>query len=313
MKRKKESVQFRYYNLPEDSFVFAKLGPSWIREYGKGIDYLHFHNVLEIGVCQAGTGEMIFRDEICRYEAGDITVIPRKYPHTTNSTPGTYSHWEYLFINENEFLEKVFAGQSHSVHRRQILDAINKDILFFPSQKYPELSENIFRLMECLRKKEMFYQEEAEGLLSSLLTRIAQIHLRDTEDKEEELKPRTPTVVMEAIDYISKHYGEGLTVESLAGHCSVSDSHLRRLFTAHMKMGILEYINYVRVHEACRLLRETDMGIADISFRCGFASSSTFNRNFKRVTGESPSVWRSRPENYEQSLLNYPIHSEFGW
>lgn len=313
MKRKKESVQFRYYNLPEDSFVFAKLGPSWIREYGKGIEYLHFHNILEIGFCRAGTGDMIFREDVCPYQAGDITIIPRKYPHTTNSTPGTLSHWEYLFINEDAFIEKVFAGQSHRLHRQQIIDAINRDVLFFPQTKYPELAKYILDLMECLRKKDVFYQEKSEGLLAALLPSIAHIHLSDAENTEEEQTGRTPTVVMQAMDYISNHYGEEVTVEDLAKHCNISDSHLRRLFTTHMKMGVLEYINFVRIHEACRMLKQTDMSIADISCSCGFTTVSTFNRNFKRVTGETPCIWRSRPENYAQDLLNYPIHSEFGW
>ena len=313
MKRKKESVQFRYYNLPEDSYVFAKLGPSWIREYGKGIDYLHFHNVLEIGYCRSGTGDMIFREEVCPYQPGDITIIPRKYPHTTNSTPGTFSHWEYLFINEDAFIEKIFAGQSHRIHRQQMIDAINRDALFFPKEKYPALAKDVLDLMECLRKKDTFFQEESEGILAALLPKAAQIQMSDAAQAQDHKTTRAPGVVMQAMDYISQHYGEEVTVEELAQHCSVSESHLRRLFTAHMKMGVLEYINFVRIHEACRMLKDTDLSISDIAFRCGFTTTSTFNRNFKRITGENPCTWRSRPENFAQELLNYPIHSELGW
>ena len=313
MKKKKETVQFRYYQLPEDSYVFAKLGPSWIREYGKGIDYLHFHNILEIGVCRAGTGDMIFREDVCPYEAGDITVIPSKYPHTTNSTPGTFSHWEYLFIHEDAFLQKVFAGQSHRIHLKQMIEAINKDVLFFPGTKYPELTEKILDLMECLRKQDTFYQEEAEGILAALLPEIAKIQVKNKENLRQDQTGRAPSAVLEAIEYISAHYGEEITVEELANHLNLSDAHLRRLFTNHMKMGVLEYINFVRIHEACRMLKETDMSVSDIAFRCGFTTTSTFNRNFKRVTGETPCTWRSRPENYEQELLGYPIHSECGW
>ena len=313
MKKKKESVQFRYYSLPEDSYVFAKLGPSWVREYGKGIDYLHFHNILEIGVCRSGTGDMIFRDDICPYKAGDITIIPSKYPHTTNSTPGTFSHWEYLFIHEDAFLQKVFAGQSHRIHLQQMIDAINKDVLFFHGSQYPELTRSILDLMECLRKQGAFYQEESEGLLAALLPRIAGVQIKNKKDAREEQTGRAPDVVMEAMAYISEHYGEEVTVEDLANRLNLSDSHLRRLFTNHMKMGVLEYINFVRIHEACRMLKETNMSISEIAFRCGFTTTSTFNRNFKRVTGETPCSWRSRPENYEQELMNYPIHSEFGW
>ena len=313
MKRKKESVQFRYYDLPEDAYVFAKLGPGWIREYGKGIDYLHFHNVLEIGYCRFGTGEMVFRDQVRRYQAGDITIIPSKYPHTTNSTPGQLSHWEYLFIHEDAFLEKVFAGQAHRLHCTGMIEAINRDYLFFPEERYPQLSGTILELMECLRRRGTFYQEESEGILASLLPKIAQVQLRGAGQTEEARPDRSSAVVMQAIDYISAHYAQPLTVELLAKHCCVSESHLRRLFSTRMKTGVLEYINFVRIQQACRMLRDTDLNISDLAYRCGFPSISTFNRNFKKITGENPCAWRLRPENFTQELQNYPIHSELGW
>ena len=315
MGKKKDNIQFRYYQLPEDSFVFAKLGPSWIREYGKGIDYLHFHNVLEIGCCRAGTGNMIFRDQVCPYKPGDISIIPKKYPHTTNSVPGTLSHWEYLFINEEPFLEKIFAGQSHRTHRQRIIEALNREVLFFPQQKYPGLSKDILDLMECMRKKDSFFQEESEGILASLLVKAARILEEAVPEEPAEESPSgpIPLVISNAMDYISEHFGEDLTVENLAKVCSVSENHLRRLFASYMKMGVLEYIHFVRVCKACQMLRETDDSIADISYRCGFSTISTFNRNFKRITGQNPGNWRSRPENFQRDILNYPIHSERGW
>lgn len=313
MRKKKENVQLRYYQLPDDSFVFSKLGDGWIREYGKGIDYLHFHNILEIGYCRAGTGDMVFRDEICPYCPGDITVIPRKYLHTTNSTPGTLSHWEYLFINEDAFLEKVFTGQIHRHNREQMIEAINRDVLFFHKEKYPALAQDILNLMECMRHKEAFFQEESEGILGSLLAKIARIQMPAAMQTSEEEGGFAPFIVMEAMDYISKYYNTNITVEDIARHCNISETHLRRLFTNHMKVGVLEYINFVRIQQACQLLKESDLSMTDISCQCGFASLSSFNRNFKRITGENPRTWRNRPENFQQELLNYSVHSECGW
>lgn len=35
--------------------------------------------------------------------------------------------------------------------------------------------------------------------------------------------------------------------------------------------------------------------------------------HFKQMMGVTPVEWRKRPENYEQRLLNYEIHTEKGW
>lgn len=59
-------------------------------------------------------------------------------------------------------------------------------------------------------------------------------------------------------------------------------------------MSVSHYVNTHRITEACRLLAETDMPITRITFEAGFMTKSNFNREFLRVTGESPTEWRRR-------------------
>ena len=56
--RKKETIQLRYYELPEHEPVLALLGPEWVRSYGTVPEDLHFHNLMEIGLCQWGEGTL---------------------------------------------------------------------------------------------------------------------------------------------------------------------------------------------------------------------------------------------------------------
>lgn len=55
-KRKKPKMEFRYYQMPPGSPILALLGEKWVQNYGRDIDYLHFHNYLEIGFCYYGEG-----------------------------------------------------------------------------------------------------------------------------------------------------------------------------------------------------------------------------------------------------------------
>ena len=67
----------------------ALLGEKWRQNYGRDIDYLHFHNYLEIGYCHEGKGAMVIGDDEYYFEGeGELTVIPSNYLHTTNSDPG---------------------------------------------------------------------------------------------------------------------------------------------------------------------------------------------------------------------------------
>lgn len=73
---------------------------------------------------------------------------------------------------------------------------------------------------------------------------------------------------------------------------SVSHGYLARTMRRYFGVTPIEFIADVRVGHAVRLLRQTDLPIAEISARCGFASPSYFSRQFKRSQGMSPRSFR---------------------
>ncbi len=103
-KRKKSKMEYRYYQVPDGSPLLALLGEKWVQTYGEGIDYLHFHNYLEIGYCYEGQGELVIAEQSFRFRGNQFSVIPKNCPHTTNSDLGTVSRWEYLFVDVEGFL-----------------------------------------------------------------------------------------------------------------------------------------------------------------------------------------------------------------
>jgi AraC-like DNA-binding protein len=54
------------------------------------------------------------------------------------------------------------------------------------------------------------------------------------------------------------------------------------------------YINGHRIRHAQELLRETDLPITEVMFESGFVSKSSLNTEFRRIVGQTPSVFRSR-------------------
>ena len=59
-------------------------------------------------------------------------------------------------------------------------------------------------------------------------------------------------------------------------------------------VNVSQYVNEHRVRDACRRLAAADDSVTQIMFEAGFQTKSNFNREFLRVTGESPSVWRAK-------------------
>ena len=253
---------------------------------------------------------LVLGEDEVRFHDREFTLIPPNYPHTTISDLGTISRWEYLFVDVEGFLDQFI---SNSVKKEKIVQRINSRALFLKEAEHKSMADKILKIMDIMRYGEEFYLEEAKGILASLLVETARINRISGEEKYSEDKGKVTDVISRCQDYISDHYMEDLRIDELAEFCHISETHLRRMFTSYMKMSPLEYINTIRIQAACEYLKKTDQPIADIAHKCGFTTNSTFNRNFRQITGMTPLEWRKRPENYEQQLLKFDIHSEEGW
>ena len=119
--------------------------------------------------------------------------------------------------------------------------------------------------------------------------------------------------ISKALTFISINYKETIRIEKLAALCNLSETHFRRIFTEYMNMTPLDYVNMIRVQMACELIRKTNRPMSDIAIKCGYDTTSTFNRNFKNITGVTPYQLKKNAENYESKLLKFHISAEKGW
>lgn len=92
--------------------------------------------------------------------------------------------------------------------------------------------------------------------------------------------------------YIAGHYTEELGIPLLAEHFSMSESYLCNTFKKHTDTTILNFIRHVRIHQAMRMIRFTDNDNVTVSELTGYNSYSYFGKQFKEVTGMTPSQYR---------------------
>ena len=95
-------------------------------------------------------------------------------------------------------------------------------------------------------------------------------------------------------DYIQQHFAEPIALETLASLATFSPSYFSRLFKACTGIGVTEYIQQVRVHRACQLLRETSRSVPEISEEIGYGDANYFGKVFKRQIGLTPAAYRKK-------------------
>lgn len=98
--------------------------------------------------------------------------------------------------------------------------------------------------------------------------------------------------IMRAADYIRKNYAQTLTLNSVAEHIHKSRNYFSYLFRQEMGIGFVDYVNKIRVREACRLLDTTDALSYEIASEVGFDNYKYFSSVFKKIMGCSPDKYR---------------------
>jgi AraC-like DNA-binding protein len=103
-----------------------------------------------------------------------------------------------------------------------------------------------------------------------------------------------PPQVTRARQFIHEHSGEEISLGDVARHAAISPFYLCKKFKEVTGLHFTDYVSRVRVEKARELLRNPNHRISEVAYQTGFQSLSHFNRCFKRIAGESPTICREK-------------------
>lgn len=308
--RKKPRIELRYYTVPEGEPTLVLMGTEWVRTYGTEEEDLHFHNLMEIGLCHWGTGTMILEEEEIPYRDGDVTLIPSNCLHTTLSNDMNF--WEYLFFDPQEVLQRSFPDNPLFVENLVKRLSGEAKCLTAESPEGKHLGQLVTMILDEYQQKEQAYRvSSVQSLLTVLLLHAARLY----KEQEQEI-PRNITglrQIMPAIEYIAKNYMNNISIQDVASQCLMSEVHLRRRFKECLRMSPGEQLTMVRVQNACDLLNSTDYTMPEVALRVGYQSISSFERNFQKLVGMTPYQYKKRSGDYKGRLREFNISAKKGW
>ena len=107
-----------------------------------------------------------------------------------------------------------------------------------------------------------------------------------------EKKTPLPYKVEAAMDYLSAHYAENLSLPAVADYVGISPNYLGHLFIRHLGVTVTEQLNKVRIERAKNLLNNPQYMIYEVGALVGIDNTTYFTRLFKRYTGQTPRDYR---------------------
>lgn len=99
----------------------------------------------------------------------------------------------------------------------------------------------------------------------------------------------------EIVKYIDKNFYKEISIQTISQEFCINPSYICHLFKREMQSTFTDYLSKLRVSYACKLLKETDLSINEISERAGFNDYFYFSRVFKKYAQTTPSQYRNEP------------------
>lgn len=146
----------------------------------------------------------------------------------------------------------------------------------------------------------------SEQLLKMYLTQLLILFMRDNDACQYSLpKSNSINSTMEYIlNYMNSQIGQRLTLDDLCVYTSMSKAALSALFANHLGRGPIEHFIYLKTELAKKHLREDNYNITQIAYMLGYSTVHYFSRQFKKVTGMTPSQY----SNSVKAIVNKEKH-----
>lgn len=256
---------------------------------------LHYHDFFEIGYSEHGTGIFNVGGEPIPFHGPSCSIIYPGLAHIAQSAGGDRSLWHFLYID----LRLLFAGGSFadSSFLRE-LPAERWQNYDYPSilsqADYPEFYEIIRQIMAETSSLKPGALDVVRGLVFSLLRMHERLFLPLEGADGDEARDTRLYLMKElepALNFIIEHYAEKIEIEDLVSVSRLSKSNLQRKMIALTGHAPLQYVHFIRLRHACAQLLDPKNSISDIAGSVGYNLSS-FNRQFRKEFGISPSEWR---------------------
>lgn len=209
-----------------------------------------------------------------------------------------------IFISEaeNEFLEKVNAGNSKEINKflEKILNVFVKERLE-PEIIKMRIMELVFKLIKTVNEMgdglenhfnefspyleeilQVERKKELEKILNNLANKLVGIMNQDNNKRE----------ISMALNYINENYNHELSLSEVAQKVDLSLYYFSHLFKEEIGESFVTYLNKLRITKAKKMLKETSLNIAEISYKVGYNDPNYFTRVFKEYEEVTPSKYR---------------------
>lgn len=232
----------------------------------------HLHYEVEIITLYKGSTALTVGGKDYRMEAGDFLIV---FPNTVHS----YTTQDKVDVGKFIFSPKTVPELKDIFQNKYPRTPI------ITSQKASEanLATLSGEILDSYQGSSAVVQKAYLLLLTGKLLELCELEDRQKYDHD---------MINQIFHYCQNNYRKQINQKIVAKALHISVSHLSHIFSTKIEMNFCNYINILRINEACELILQSDKSLTQIAEECGFESLRTFNRAFLKHRGITPTQYR---------------------
>ncbi|MEO1517608.1 MAG: AraC family transcriptional regulator [Bacteroidota bacterium] len=254
-------------------------------------DKLHYHPEYQITAIEQGEGILYAGNSMTAFSPGDIFLIGPDVPHLLKHPANYYQQADKraesvsLFFDQQSFGEKFFElSELSGIH--SLLQSFRRVI------KLTGDCRAIFQAIQSMP------QQEEEGRIIAFLQILSRIRRADKMPlNKQQYRPVRKSEdeggrLNEVLNYTFRKYREDISLQDIIQVACLSRSQFSSFFKYHTGKTYIQFLNELRVENACVLLTSSTATVEQICYEVGFKNVSNFVRQFKKAKETTPSAYR---------------------
>jgi AraC-like DNA-binding protein len=243
------------------------------------------HDFAELIFIRSGRCSILVDGERIALHEGQMTLYPPRAYHVGESR-ADLSVYILSFDSDSELLSNLYS-RAITLSAERITELT--DLVISALSLYERIPKT--ESVRGMRKKETASDYALERLKKQLELFLLAVYC-EQRDASEHGTRRGKLLLAQVEGYLHERLGEPLTLDEVARKFHLGKSTLTALFQKERGMGMIAYVNRLRIEEAGRLIHEGTLNFTEIADTLGFSSLHYFSRVFKATTGVSPSEYK---------------------
>lgn len=244
---------------------------------------VHCHSSHELYYLLSGSVKYYIGDEIYDIKQGDCVFIKKGTLHKTEVVSEGGGERILIEINDKQIGDEL-EGMIDELGR--------KKVIHIPKANLPAVEDIMFKMEDEIKRGRPGFRTMLDAYSIELIALICRYKQNFVQSINE-----TDKVMFDIAEYINMHYNEDLSLKKVSDIYFVSEGYVSRKFKQVIGMGFSDYISYIRIVNAGKMLKNGGVTMTEVAQKCGFCDSNYFSVVFKRYMGCTPSKFVIKNKN----------------